>query len=101
MVLKKKCASFYEVLSDSQRESLIKEEIGTRKRTGIRHLTDETLKKLMLSIGQKGSSKNGQLIGDFSYDLLANRENAQLYKYITFGRPERKKFVTSQVGDEE
>ena len=45
----KSCPPFYEALTDSQREKMLLEEIGTRKRTGIAHLSDDSLKKLMLS----------------------------------------------------
>lgn len=47
----KKIGTFYEVLTDEQRESMLFEEIQTRKRTGIQHLSNESLKKLMLSFG--------------------------------------------------
>ena len=51
----KKQFTFYDVLSQNQKRSLILEEVQTRQRTGISHLSDEVLKKLMLSMG--GDSK--------------------------------------------
>mmetsp|Transcript_3989 Transcript_3989/g.5281 ORF Transcript_3989/g.5281 Transcript_3989/m.5281 type:complete len:93 (-) Transcript_3989:357-635(-) len=47
----KKLPSFYDVLSDRQKEAMLIEEIQSRKRANIQHLDDTVLKKLMLSIG--------------------------------------------------
>ena len=47
--VKKRTPTFFSALSDRQREAMLREELGTRKRTGIEHLSDETLKKLMQS----------------------------------------------------
>ena len=53
MVIRKECASFTESLSSYRREELLKEEIVTRRRTGIKHLSDEILKKLMEQMVQQ------------------------------------------------
>ena len=45
----KKVCNFTETLTNHQRESWLREEVGTRMRLGIEHLSDESIGQLMLS----------------------------------------------------
>ena len=59
------------------------EEIKTRNHTGISHLSNDSIKKIMLSYSQS-SEKGKKLVGSYSYDLLAERENARNLQYVPF-----------------
>ena len=77
------------------------EELKTRKRTGIHHLSDHVLKQLMLSYGSSEKKKQGkQLEGCHSYDILAERDNAEKLQYVPHYYPERSKYIIS-VGNKE
>ena len=89
----KSTPSFYSALSDRQREAILREEIGTRKRTGIQHLSDESLKKLMLSFKGDENPEQGQRVGSHSFDCLLDREVAETVAYVPFYIAERTKYV--------
>ena len=67
---------------------MLLEEIGSRKRTGIAHLSDESLKKLMLSfkkgvdIGVTELSRK-KLVGSHSYDILEGLRTAEEFQYVS------------------
>lgn len=97
VLARKRQASFYDVLSSRQKENMLIEEVQTRERTGIRHLSDDTLKKLMLSIAkdarQVEEKRHNDLVGSHSYDILADRENARDLLYIPHHYPERTMYL--------
>ena len=100
----KRLPSFFHVLTDEQRQAMLIEEVQTRRRTGIQHLSDAVLKKLMLSIGKKNKVRQTEAGGGhssitmtkaesgeaemkeelqtlgaaFSYDMLSDKDTAQL-----------------------
>ena len=88
-VIVKSCPSFYEALTDCQREKMLLEEIGTRKRTGIAHLSDDALKKLMLSFKTSDVSsettelRQKKLVGSHSYDILEGLRIAEEFQYVS------------------
>ena len=102
-VMTKKLPSYYDILSEEQREALLIEEIQTRKRTGIQHLSDDVLKKLLLSIGRvegqnideisKKPQKNQNMGINFSYDLLFDKGMAQELSYVQCSQPQRVKLA--------
>ena len=76
------------------------EEIQNRKRTGIQHLSDEVLKKIMLSFNSKvdGEDKESHLTESsvkekkklnmtFSYDILCNSDKAEKLSYVRCSQP--------------
>lgn len=94
-VVTKKCTPFYKALSNSQRERYLREEVGTRLRTGIAHLSDEALTKLILSFdadarasgelstkADKVESDKDELIGAYCYDILADPQKQEQFHYI-------------------
>ena len=96
---KKENRNFYEVLTDTQKESLLREEAGNRMRTGIAHLSEDSIKKLMLAVsdgsGKEPSGTSHKLVGFYSYDILADRDNCQRFEYVPCFYPDRTKRVIS------
>ena len=82
------------------------EEAQTRSRIGISHLTDEAIKGIMLALVDKDSAarfadqdivesmmKGKKMVGNHSYDMLADRDNARDLFYIPYYYPERSKLL--------
>ena len=62
--------------------------------TGIAHLSDESLKNLILSFNQdEQSSEASELIGAYNYDILADSEKAEQYAYVPCHYPDRVKHI--------
>ena len=86
----------------------LREEILTRKRTGISHLSDEVVSKLMLSLAKddeptidedddKQQKTIEKLMGDYNYDILGQRLKAQEFMYVPHHFEDRAKYVTSDA----
>ena len=69
------------------------EEIKTRERTGIAHLSDEVVKKLMSTYSVESKSSR-RLFGLHTYDLLADRKNANKFLYMPYGAEGRAKSMS-------
>ena len=54
---------------------MVIEEVQTRRRIGIRHMSDQVLKKLMLSIGTQAESAKVYNTA-YNYDMLASKHMA-------------------------
>ena len=79
---------------------MLSEEIKTRDSTGIQHLDDDVVKKLMLAYNEKitnsyskGSTPDYLIGSNFNYDILADREISQTFSYVPYFTSERSKFL--------
>lgn len=91
--------SFYDALTDKAREQMLREEIGTRDSTGIEHLSDKVLKRLMQSMYKDSDNpQRGCFMGSFSYDCLQDRKTASRVAYVPYSRAKRTCYLGGGAG---
>ena len=91
----KKVCNFVDTLTNHQRESWLREEVGTRMRLGIEHLTDESIGQLMLS----HEIEEGIDEDDAEEDIVENSESINAPSHASLRRQTKRSAIEDKIDE--